>query len=163
MKDRIHWKRLGVALRKYGDVVVEKMKDELQRHGKVATGELINTMSSYTEMEDDKQYLYIDYKKYGDYVDSGRDPGGKGPPFDPVDPIREWIDVRGIRPQGISKDSLAFLIRRKIAIKGIDAAPFLYLFWDHIDDLNDVIADSAREDVENNINDYINNFNKNNK
>jgi hypothetical protein len=160
MKDKIHWKRLGVALRKYGDVVVEKMKDELQRHGKVATGELINTMSSYTEMEDDKQYLYIDYKKYGDYVDSGRDPGKKPPPRKH---IREWIDVRGIRPQGISKDSLAFLIQRKIAIKGIEAAPFLYLFWDYIDDLNDVIADSAREDVENNINDYIIDFNKNNK
>lgn len=33
--------------------------------------------------------------------------------------IREWIDVKGISPNGISKDSLAYLITRKIHREGI--------------------------------------------
>lgn len=157
--ERIKWRRMSLALARYGDEIVELMKNELQRHGKVATGELINTMKSYTEQEDDKQYLYVDFKDYGVYVDSGRRPGQKRPP---LQAIREWIDVRGINPQGITKDQLSFLIQRKIGIRGIDPSPFIYLFTEHIDELNDMIADSSREDLEETINEYIKEFNRNN-
>jgi hypothetical protein len=34
------------------------------------------------------------------------------------DIIRKWIDEKGIIPNGISKDSLAFLIQRKIGEEG---------------------------------------------
>jgi hypothetical protein len=40
---------------------------------------------------------------------------GKRPPRDV---IRKWIDEKGIIPNGISKDSLAFLIQRKIGEEG---------------------------------------------
>lgn len=40
---------------------------------------------------------------------------GKRPP---KDVIRKWIDEKGIIPNGISKDSLAFLIQRKIGGEG---------------------------------------------
>lgn len=40
---------------------------------------------------------------------------GKRPP---KDVIRKWIDEKGIIPNGISKDSLAFLIQRKIGEEG---------------------------------------------
>lgn len=46
----------------------------------------------------------------------GRRPGA----FPPIEDIRAWIDREGIEPQDISKDSLAFLIARKIARKGTD-------------------------------------------
>lgn len=46
----------------------------------------------------------------------GRGPGS----FPPVDQIREWIDRKGIQPRDITKDSLAFLIARKIARRGTD-------------------------------------------
>jgi len=46
----------------------------------------------------------------------GRKPGK----FPPIQMIRNWIDSKGIQPTDISKDSLAFLIARKIARKGTD-------------------------------------------
>jgi len=156
---RVKWKRIRRALVKYGDVIVERMKDEISNHNRIATGELINTMLSYTEREDDRDYLYIEMAEYGQYVDSGRRPNSKRPPREP---IRQWIDDKGIRPTGITKDQLSFLIQRSIGIKGIDPAPFLYLFYDHIDDLNDIISLSAREDIEDNINNYIKDFNRDN-
>lgn len=48
------------------------------------------------------------------YLEKGRKPG-KRPPRSA---IRQWIDDKGITPDGISKDSLAFLIQRKIGEEG---------------------------------------------
>ena len=48
------------------------------------------------------------------YIEKGRKPG-KRPPRSA---IRQWIDDKGITPDGISKDSLAFLIQRKIGEEG---------------------------------------------
>lgn len=47
---------------------------------------------------------------------SGRRPGR----FPPIKNILEWIDAKGISPDGISKKSLAFLIARKMARQGSD-------------------------------------------
>lgn len=47
---------------------------------------------------------------------TGRRPGK----FPPIKPILDWIEEKGISPEGISKKSLAFLIARKIAKKGTD-------------------------------------------
>ena len=53
-------------------------------------------------------------------LETGRGPtlnrGGGGPSL--RERIREWIDDKGITPEGISKDSLAFLIARKIHQEG---------------------------------------------
>lgn len=50
------------------------------------------------------------------YLQHGRKPG-KRPPRKA---IREWIDDKGIEPDGITKDQLAFLIQRKIGNSGTD-------------------------------------------
>lgn len=47
---------------------------------------------------------------------AGRKPGR----FPPIKPILQWIEEKGINPQGITKKSLAFIIARKIATKGTD-------------------------------------------
>ncbi len=50
---------------------------------------------------------------------------GRGPGrFPRVDRIRQWISDAGIVPTGISLNSLAFLIGRKIALEGT-SGPFL--------------------------------------
>jgi len=52
---------------------------------------------------------------YTEYLTKGRTPGK----FPPINVIRKWIDDKGITPKDkISKDSLAFLIARKIANEG---------------------------------------------
>ncbi len=48
------------------------------------------------------------------YLEKGWEPG-KRPSRSA---IRQWIDDKGITPDGISKDSLAFLIQRKIGEEG---------------------------------------------
>lgn len=51
---------------------------------------------------------------YIQYLENGRRPG-KRPP---TSVIRQWIDDKGIIPDGISKDSLAFLIARRMGEEG---------------------------------------------
>jgi len=58
------------------------------------------------------EYFGLDYTEY---LTKGRKNGG----FPPINVIRKWIDDKGITPKdNISKDSLAFLIARKIAREG---------------------------------------------
>ena len=52
---------------------------------------------------------------YTEQLEIGRLAGS----FPPLAPIRQWIDDKGIIPKGITKDSLAFLIGRKIKEQGI--------------------------------------------
>jgi len=47
-------------------------------------------------------------------LDTGRGPGA--PP--PSDPILSWVQSRGIQPDGITQESLAYLIARKIGMEG---------------------------------------------
>lgn len=52
-------------------------------------------------------------------LEFGRGPSkGAGQGESLKDRIRHWIDDKGIKPDGISKDSLAFLIARKIHREG---------------------------------------------
>jgi hypothetical protein len=56
------------------------------------------------------------------FMEKGRKPTAKFNPGNPTlrEVIRKWIDDKGITPDdGITKDSLAFLIARKIHEKGI--------------------------------------------
>ena len=159
MAERIHWSRITAALKRYGDDIVELMKQKLQQDRKNATGNLINSLNAYTEQEGDNKFLYVEMAEYGQYVDSGRRPGSRWPPRQP---IRKWISDRGIRPkQGMSMEQLTFLIQRKIGVRGIQAAPFIDIFYDHTDELNDLIEESAREDLEEAINEFVKDYNKN--
>lgn len=148
---------LETSLLKFGEALVKEARDVLIAADKNATGELIKSLRSYTEEDEDKTYLYLEVAKYGVFVDSGRRPGR----MPPREPIRQWIRQRGIRPSGnISEESLAFLIQRKIGVRGIPATPFLHLFYDVANELGDIIEESAVEDLEENINEFIKEFNK---
>lgn len=58
--------------------------------------------------------LTIEGNDYIYYLENGRKPG-KRPP---IKVIRQWIDDKGITPKDISKDSLAYLIARRIGEEG---------------------------------------------
>ena len=144
---------------KYGEYVTEQMKNKLQEDGKVATGELINSLEPYVEEEDDKVFLYVDVKPYGRYVDEGRKPG-KWPPRKA---IREWIKQKGIRPRNKqTEEQTTFLIQRSIGIRGIKASPFLDIWDMYVNELEEIIAEAAAEDVVEVLDEFIKDFNKNN-
>lgn len=56
------------------------------------------------------------------YMEGGTGPGGRPSLAETLD----WIRLKGITPNtpGMKRESLAFLIRRKIAREGVDAQPF---------------------------------------
>lgn len=53
------------------------------------------------------------------FIETGRSPG-KRPP---LSQMVEWIQARGITPDGISTEALAFLIARKIGNDGYEGTP----------------------------------------
>jgi hypothetical protein len=55
---------------------------------------------------------------YIQYLQNGRAPTKNGGNGAVKRAIRQWIDDKGIIPDGISKDSLAFLIARRIHQEG---------------------------------------------
>jgi len=116
---RIHWKRLNNALIKYGEFVSGEMRDTLMDQGHIDTDELRKSIKPYTELEDNRKFLYVSFKDYGQFSD-------------------RWF--------------------RKGTTQR-DVPTFIMDWYDNVDELNDIIEDSARDDIENNINEFIREFN----
>jgi hypothetical protein len=84
--------------------------------------------------------LTVYAEQYIGALEFGRKPGKKPP----RDVIRKWIDEKGIIPNGISKDSLAFLIQRKIGEEGTT-------IWQQggSDLVSGIFNDALRKEIEN--------------
>ena len=150
--DRIHFRRTEAALIRYGERISNMMKEKLKADDKVATGDLVNSIRPYLEREEFKQFLYVEFKDYGEYVHTGRR-AGKLPP---VSAIAKWISVRGLNLN-------PWAVAKSIERNGIKPSPFIDIFYEYTDELNDLIEESSREDYEEVIYNYIDEFNKNNK
>lgn len=84
--------------------------------------------------------LTVYAEQYIGALEFGRKSGKKPP----RDVIRKWIDEKGITPNGISKDSLAFLIQRKIGEEGTT-------IWQQggSDLVSGIFNDALRKEIEN--------------
>lgn len=93
---------------------IKELKDNYIKMGLKASGNWPNELSS--ELKGDINFnAKILGPDYTYQLLHGRKPGT----YAPVDVIKKWIDDKGIVANDISKDSLAFLINRKIHDKGI--------------------------------------------
>lgn len=91
-----------------------KKYDELGMRASGKWGDAVDYFVEKTETNIKAIFLGLDYTEY---LTKGRTPGR----YPPIDAIRQWIDDKGITPyDNISKDSLAFLIARKIAREGTE-------------------------------------------
>lgn len=112
-----------LILENIGQSVVDTLKNDIKTKSLVAgfpppnaSGALYDSIR-YEATEDSLKVYALDYIYY---LVHGRKAGKKPPRA----VIRKWIDDKGILPQAdengrtISKDSLAFLIQRKIGDKG---------------------------------------------
>jgi hypothetical protein len=87
-----------------------------------ASGKWANSLEGFQEKSQTKFRIGVLGENYTFFLENGR---GKTKATSAGSPtlreiIREWIDIKGITPYGdISKDSLAYLIARKIHEKGI--------------------------------------------
>jgi len=107
-----------LILNEIGQVVSDRLVNDIKtkrvtKYGAVnASGKLAESVRY--DVTNNGETLRVYAEDYIYYLVHGRK-NGKRPP---KQAIREWIDAKGISPDGISKDSLAFLIARKIGEVG---------------------------------------------
>lgn len=99
----------------------EVYKSNLEQNGHKASGNLISSISTRTEVPDSGTIeVWLDCEEYYKYVDKGRS-AGKWPP---IDKILDWIRVKPVIPRPDengklpTEEQLAFLIARKIGNEG---------------------------------------------
>jgi hypothetical protein len=97
----------------FGEAIVADLRQSIDASGIRASGNLQNSLRY--EVSDNSFTLFG--ASYAFTAEFGRGPsqtsGG-----DLRAEIRKWIDLKGIIPDGITKDSLAFVITRSIHNKG---------------------------------------------
>jgi len=140
------------ALREIGRLFVEMMKRKIEQKiypygqptsrgvgDKVATGNLLNSLTSSVTMTPQGPELTITYADYFKNVNLGRRAGRKNVP---IKSILDWIKVRGIRGRDkkgkfIKNLSFAFAIQKNIFKYGIRPANIYDKGLDALEDIFD--------------------------
>lgn len=109
------------TLQEYASALAQDYKDRLIADDKVASHQLINSISTEIKVGSDSFLVVLNVVDYFKWVENGRKPGGK---FPPIDKILSWIKVKPVIPRPMNgklptEQQLAFLIGRKIATEGI--------------------------------------------
>ncbi len=112
---------LALIAREFALKLIEALQKSIRETSATQYGAMNNTGEAANSLryrwEGDKLTIYSDMNRDFNYIltlETGRKPG-KMPP---TEPIKQWIEQRGIQPPDISQDSLAFLIARKIGREG---------------------------------------------
>ena len=98
-----------------GKDVVEELQKQLKAKNKVATSNLVNSLSYKTVQLLQDFVINFSYEDYGKWVELGRKPGK----YAPISKIKEWCKIKGI------DESLAYPINYKIYKFGIKPTPFV--------------------------------------
>jgi len=105
-----------------GEKITDTMIDTLISKDKIATGNLIQSITYQSQQTEEGASVTISVPGYGKFVDEGRKPGDKMPP---VQPILAWIQARRIRTPEYTQPQLAWAIAKSIAKRGIKPTPFI--------------------------------------
>jgi hypothetical protein len=139
--------RLVKILEKYKNTIVAELKNRIGSDGKIATGDLQNSISGIVE----ENSISIFASEYWYVVNYGRKPGSKKPP---IRPIMEWMKVKGIEGATTKQTkSIAWVIAKKIGDEGIPGTNF---FWETINSIVPLITKDIEESYLKDINDQIN-------
>jgi hypothetical protein len=101
-------------------VVAEQMQNNLKANRSIASGNLFRSISpQQTVNKEGSINSVLEIKAwYAELVDQGIDPRGPGRQ-PPIYPIQQWIKRKSISvPSGLSIESFAFAIAKKIAKQG---------------------------------------------
>ena len=103
------------------DSSITKLVVEYDAQNRRASGNWEKDLESTIEVKINGYKVQILGSKYTYWMENGRNAGK----FPPINAIRKWIDDKGIIAEGISRNSLAFLIARKIAREGYKGKPLV--------------------------------------
>jgi hypothetical protein len=98
-----------------GKSLIDEIKNNLIREGKISSGRLLNSLSYNTIQSIEGWTIEILAEKYLEYVDQGRKPGR----MPPVSEIQKWVIQKPIKFIGKTDKQTAFIIARSIGKKGI--------------------------------------------
>ena len=102
-------------IKSFAETYIKDVRESMDSKGVTASG---NFNKSLTYTQSDRE-LVVEGAAYAGAIEFGRKPSGGGGSGVLRGLIRKWIDDKGITPRdNISKDSLAFLITRKIHQEG---------------------------------------------
>lgn len=113
--------KIGIRL---ADELRNAIKTKLLTRQSVSRGRFQSVANASGKLIDSVEYkvegarLTISAWDYIYYLEKGRGPTKGGGNGSLRQIIRQWIDDKGITPDGISKDSLAYLITRRIHEEG---------------------------------------------
>jgi len=115
----------------YGIAVTDAIKEQILKQGKVATGNLLGSITFQIKKFDTIISLQIGAADYLQWVELGRSKGK----FPPIAEILIWVKAKGIRPRGLPPKNTtslfkqqkrsAFAIAKSIKEYGIKKKPVL--------------------------------------
>lgn len=95
----------------------ENYKEHLELHDRIASGDLLRSVSTEVEVKGTTYTVWINLADYWEYVENDTKPH-----WPPKAAIDRWIFIKPVIPHGSPKppspEQLSFLIRRKIAKEG---------------------------------------------
>ena len=95
----------------------ENYKEHLELHDRIASGDLLRSVSTEVEVKGTTYTVWINLADYWEYVENDTKPH-----WPPKAAIDRWIFIKPVLPHGSPKppspEQLSFLIRRKIAKEG---------------------------------------------
>ncbi|HET6224653.1 MAG TPA: hypothetical protein VFF27_00145 [Bacteroidia bacterium] len=129
--------------------ITKGLKDSLRSANRNASGKTSDSINFEIFEDGSTTTFQVVANKNIMALEFGRGPTKKSGTGVLKDSIRQWIKDKGIKgSNGISEDSLVFLITRKIHREGYAGTPGL---------ISDVISDELRENIELGISDIIGN------
>ena len=154
MEELIKFQNLQRALGEFAVELRNRYQDNLIRDGKIATGNLLNSVDYKVQYDDRAIWVELHLEDYYRWVENGRAPGK----FPPPDKIMEWIRIKPIIPDDRggrlpTEQQLAFLIGRKIAEEGIEPGNQLHNAMDDIypqfeERIDEAIAQDITDSIE---------------
>lgn len=140
------------------DNLIEKYKTVLKENGKVASGDLLNSIKGEVRVENNLYSFIIklnDYWKFleegvnGTAVDNDSTYSFKGKTVN-TDAIERWIEVKPIVPHSINNKvpttkQLAYVISRSIARNGIKGGHYLKNSLQSTDFIHNIIEEFSKQ------------------
>ena len=108
--------RLLAVLQDLAKDVETNYKEHLEQHDRIASGDLLRSISTEIEVKGTTYTVYLNLADYWKYVEEDTKPH-----WPPKDAIDKWIFIKPVIPRPDDKghlptpEQLSFLIRRKIA------------------------------------------------
>lgn len=143
----IEFKHLQEALAHYAQAIADQYKDNLERSGRRATGQLITSVNTVVVVNENEFAIELSLQDYWKFVEEGTSPH-----FPPISKILEWVKVKQILPTPMAngklptEQQLAWMIAKKIDRVGTEGSNDLENTMEEVD-YEAIIEEALDKDI----------------